>query len=55
MAGVNRYIFICADAVIWNQAPVFQSQSVLHFSYQSKLIKGWLNWLSGKLRDINKG
>ena len=41
LIGSFLLVLICANAVIWSQAPVFQSQSVLHFSYKSKTDQGF--------------
>jgi succinoglycan biosynthesis transport protein ExoP len=41
LIGTFLLVLICANAAIWSQAPVFQSQSVLHFSYKSKTDQGF--------------
>lgn len=41
LIGTFLLVLICANVVIWSQAPVYQSQSILHFSYQSKIDQGF--------------
>ena len=41
LVGTFLLVLICANAVIWSQAPVYQSQSILHFSYKSKTEQGF--------------
>lgn len=36
LVGTFLLILIIANAVIWNQAPIYQSQAILHFSYTSQ-------------------
>ena len=35
LIGTFVLILITANAVIWSQAPIYQSQAILHFSYTS--------------------
>jgi len=41
LVGIFLLVLISANGVIWSQSPVFQSQSVLHFSYKSKIDQGF--------------
>jgi succinoglycan biosynthesis transport protein ExoP len=34
-------VLICANALIWSQSAVYQSQSILHFSYKSNTNQGF--------------
>jgi uncharacterized protein involved in exopolysaccharide biosynthesis len=36
LVGTFLLILIIANAVIWSQAPIYQSQAILHFSYTSQ-------------------
>jgi uncharacterized protein involved in exopolysaccharide biosynthesis len=41
LIGTFLLVLICANAAIWSQAPVYQSQATLHFSYKSKTGQGF--------------
>jgi succinoglycan biosynthesis transport protein ExoP len=41
LIGMFLLVLIIANALIWSQAPVYQSQSILHFSYKSKTDQGF--------------
>jgi uncharacterized protein involved in exopolysaccharide biosynthesis len=41
LIGIFLLVLICANVVIWSQAPVYQSQSILHFSYKSNTAQGF--------------
>jgi succinoglycan biosynthesis transport protein ExoP len=41
LIGSFLLVLIVANAVIWSQAPVYQSQSILHFAYKSKTEQGF--------------
>ncbi|MFT6993010.1 MAG: hypothetical protein ACJASL_005011 [Paraglaciecola sp.] len=36
LIGTFLFILIVANAVVWSQAPTYQSQAILHFSYSSQ-------------------
>jgi succinoglycan biosynthesis transport protein ExoP len=41
LIGMFLLVLIITNALIWSQAPVYQSQSILHFSYKSKTDQGF--------------
>jgi succinoglycan biosynthesis transport protein ExoP len=41
LIGIFVLVLICANALIWSQSPVYQSQSILHFSYKSNTNQGF--------------
>jgi succinoglycan biosynthesis transport protein ExoP len=41
LIGIFLLVLIIANIFTWSQAPVFQSQSILHFSYKSKTDQGF--------------
>ncbi len=41
LIGIFLLVLMIANALIWSQAPVYQSQSILHFSYKSKTDQGF--------------
>lgn len=43
LIGMFLLVLIIANTLIWSQAPVYQSQSILHFSYTSKTDQGFAN------------
>jgi succinoglycan biosynthesis transport protein ExoP len=40
LIGTFLLVLMITNALIWSQAPVYQSQSILHFSYKSKTDSG---------------
>jgi len=41
LIGMFLLVLIITNVLIWSQAPVYQSQSILHFSYKSKTDQGF--------------